>query len=343
MSPEERQLLHEVDRTQREIAAIQHSPGYGSTMGDSDWRVEAHIIRNQIAGMHTDQSAFERFIRQNYERNDYVAVGLGRGDSWAERIIPVEQIVGDRYQSYLRSQNVRGSSIYISLNTYEPGARSHSKENLKEIRHLGLDLDSGGRGAVDRLIQSGVPPHHVIQTSPEKHQAWWSVQGFDRERAEAATRGLIRTFGGDPAASDASRLLRAPGFTNQKPEYAAKPPWVNEVRIAYPSVREYDARVFDRYAEMGRERMHYESANRERRHGDGERKISQSERDWYHVMKELRKGREPGEVAAELARHREDTNARGIGTYKPQPHDYAARTIERAREQLEHEQHHRQR
>jgi hypothetical protein len=54
------------------------------------------------------------------------------------------------------------------------------------------------------------------RTKPGKHQVVWRVEGLDASHAESLLRALASQYGGDPAATDISRLLRLPGFTNRK-------------------------------------------------------------------------------------------------------------------------------
>ena len=40
-----------------------------------------------------------------------------------------------------------------------------------------------------------------------------------QDEAEAMLRAMARRFGGDPAATDSTRILRLPGFVNRKYEF----------------------------------------------------------------------------------------------------------------------------
>ena len=51
---------------------------------------------------------------------------------------------------------------------------------------------------------------------PEKFQVVWKAEGVTLEEAEALQRAMVREFGGDPAATDSTRVLRLPGFANKK-------------------------------------------------------------------------------------------------------------------------------
>ena len=76
----------------------------------------------------------------------------------------------------------------------------------------------GGSKALEGIHKSNlVPkPNYVLTSSPEKFQIAWRVEGTTLEEAEALLHIVPREFGGDPAATDATRLLRLPGFANKK-------------------------------------------------------------------------------------------------------------------------------
>jgi hypothetical protein len=104
------------------------------------------------------------------------------------------------------------------MNPMKDGIPNPTKENVREIRHVYLDLDEDAGASLHALRTSGdVPsPKAVLDTSPGKHQVVWHVEGFDQEQAESLLRSLANQFGGDLAATDVSRVLHLPGFTNRK-------------------------------------------------------------------------------------------------------------------------------
>ena len=61
------------------------------------------------------------------------------------------------------------------------------------------------------MVRSPIP-NFVLDTSPEKNQVVWRVDGLDRGQAESLLRSLATQFRGDIAATDISRVLRMPGF-----------------------------------------------------------------------------------------------------------------------------------
>ncbi|MGH9328346.1 MAG: DNA-primase RepB domain-containing protein [Terriglobia bacterium] len=135
-----------------------------------------------------------------------------------QRVSTARSIASPEYQRWLRYLNATGSDVYVSLNTFKEHARGRTKEDSKEIRHLYLDLDDGGARKLEAIRQDkAVPtPNYVLNTSPGKFQVIWRVEGIDQEHAEAVLRTLAQRFGGDPAATDSTRVFRLPGFNNKK-------------------------------------------------------------------------------------------------------------------------------
>ena len=89
---------------------------------------------------------------------------------------------------------------------------------IEKISHVYLDLDRGGTASLEALENSDLvpPPNYVLNTSPEKFQVVWKVEGMTLEEAEALNQAMVREFDGDPAATDSTRVLRLPEFANKK-------------------------------------------------------------------------------------------------------------------------------
>jgi hypothetical protein len=75
-----------------------------------------------------------------------------------------------------------------------------------------IDLDHGRPEALEAIENSSVvpKPNYVLNSSPENHQVVWKVEGMNLEEAEGLLHAMAREFGGDPAATDATRVLRLP-------------------------------------------------------------------------------------------------------------------------------------
>ena len=236
-----------------------------------------------------------------------------------QRIATAETITGPQFQSWLRSESAAGADIFVGMNPIKKGANSRTKENIREIRHLYLDLDRGGQAALDAIRNSpDVPaPNFILDTSPDKHQVVWRVEGLAIEEAQAMLRAMANQFGGDPAATDATRLLRLPGFANRK--YDAD----FIVQAHHESDAVHHARDFQLQEDSHETPRRFESEAGSRL-SPGHR--SQSEQDWAYAKRALGRGDDPAIVMQRIADFRADE--------KPNPEYYARHTVEKAQEAL---------
>jgi len=160
------------------------------------------------------------YICSIYEPGDQVPVLVRNRihHQTTQRILPAETIASAPFQAWLQEQNFSGADIFIGMNPVKEGSRNRTKEQIREIRHAYLDLDEEAGASLQAIRTSGdvPPPNFVLDTSPGKHQVVWRVEGLDTNQAEPLLRALASQYGGDPAATDISRLLRLPGFTNRK-------------------------------------------------------------------------------------------------------------------------------
>jgi hypothetical protein len=260
------------------------------------------------------------YVRANYERNDRLAVVLiyRHPTRVKHEFATAEKISSPAYQAHLRAANFFGADIYLTVNTLKLGATARTKSDIDAVRHVYLDLDGGGMEAVDRIVSApGMPlPHHILNTSPGKHQLIWSVTGFDRDQAENLVRGLAARHGADQAVWDAARVLRVPGFRNHK--YETIKHYVKDLQSDPPAVREYRPADFLEI-EMAVDPVRPTAASRTE--GLPNRGVSQSERDWAAVMAALERGDHPSAIQAWLERSRSDN---------PNPGYYAQRTLQKA-------------
>src|SRR5262245_10195918 len=58
-----------------------------------------------------------------------------------QRITKADTISSPQFQSWLAGQNVAGSDIFVGMNPIKDGAYSRTKDSIKDIRHVYLDLD----------------------------------------------------------------------------------------------------------------------------------------------------------------------------------------------------------
>jgi hypothetical protein len=262
------------------------------------------------------------YVLALFEPTDNVAV-LARNrrtGQTVQRITTAETVASPEFQSSLRRENSAGADIFIGMNPIKDGAYSRTKENIREIRHLYLDLDTNGREEVESIRNSPeVPaPNFVLDTSPNKHQVVWRVEGLDQQQAESMLRAIADQFGGDPAATDSTRVLRLPGFANMKygEEFV--------VQARHESNQVYHSGDFT-VEEDSPETPRYLGDESGRRLSQGHR--SQSEQDWAYAKRALARGDDPAVVIQRIADFRADD--------KHDPEYYAQHTVAKAQAQLE--------
>jgi hypothetical protein len=207
------------------------------------------------------------------------------------------------------------------MNPIKEGAYSRTKENIKDIRHVYLDLDRKGDEGLEGIRNSTeVPaPNFVLDTSPGKHQVVWKVAGVTQDEAESLLHNLANQFGGDPAATDSTRVLRLPGFANQKlPEE-----FIVQARQESDAV--YTLRDFTIHEDSPETPRHL-SEDQERPGTVPSDHKSQSEHDWAYAKRALARGDDPKVVIQRIADYRSED--------KDDPNYYARHTVAKAQAQL---------
>jgi len=259
------------------------------------------------------------FLIRCFQPGETVALLLRRENpaSTAQRIVTLDQVLAPRYLAWLRYENHHRANIYVAANPLRSGSRKRTKENIAEVRHLYLDIDTDGEERMAALAESdAVPaPSAVLSTSPGKYQVLWRVEGFDFDQQENTLKLLALAFGGDPACTDRNRVLRMPGFRNCKYEPA------HSVTVEYPSEVTYHSGDF-RLEEMLQDSM---LPLRGLARSSATRNRTDSEQDWAWAGRELFLGEDAGKLTLALASRRSD---------KPNPLYYAQRTIDIASARL---------
>jgi hypothetical protein len=265
------------------------------------------------------------YLAAAFEPSDRLAILVRssvRGET-LQRITTAERIAEPSFQHWLHYKNDReDADVYVGMNPLKPDARTRTKEDILSIRHLYLDLDHHGAESLAVIAQSPLvpPPSFVLATSPDKFQVIWRVDGLMQDRAEALLRAMAREFGGDPAATDSTRVLRLPGFGNRKYSetfIVRAQQFTNRVHTPldfklpihqpdspYPPIRRSPARTTS----------------------SEPRQMSQSEYDWAFAKRALASGADPEQVVRRIAEFREGD--------KYDVHDYARRTVRKAQAEL---------
>jgi hypothetical protein len=267
------------------------------------------------------------YILDNFQPANRIAMLVLNRDfgETIQRITSAEKAASPEFQAWLRYKNANGSDIYIGMNPLKKDASTRTKEEIESIRHVYLDLDHGASEALEAIQNSSVvpKPNYVLNSSPEKHQVVWKVEGMNLEEAEALLHAMARELGGDPAATDATRVLRVPGFANKKYETAFY------VEARRESTETYHLHDFKLHIDsQDSPRHNYD--NRAKRDSSPRTNLSQSEHDWAFAKRALARGDDPEEIIRQITRHR--------ATDKTNPEYYARHTVEKAQSDLEQKQ-----
>jgi len=261
----------------------------------------------------------QRFLARCFQPEETIALLLRRENlgSVTQRVVHLHTVLEPRYQAWLAYENSTGANVYVAANPLRPGSRKRTKENIASVRHLYLDMDTDGDARLAALRASDFvpPPTSILSTSPGKYQVLWRVEGFDFERPEQTLKRLAIAYGGDPACTDCNRVLRIPGFLNQKYNPA------HRVSVEYPDDSIWTPGDFRLDAATVDATLCSQAIPSRRLPS----KHSNSENDWAWVCDQLARGKDAVKLTRELASRRSD---------KPNPLYYAQRTVDVASARL---------
>src|SRR6266513_2564900 len=264
------------------------------------------------------------YILDNFEPTDRIAMLVLNRDfgETIQRITSAQKASSPEFQAWLRYRNANGSDIYIGQNPLRKDASTRTKEDIESIRHVYLDLAPGWPEALESVENSSVvpKPNYVLTSSPGKFQVVWKVEGMSLEEAEGLLHTMAREFGGDPAATDATRVLRLPGFANKKYETDFY------VEARRESTEIYHLRDF-KLGIGSQEAPQHNYDNRAKRESSPRTNLSQSEHDWVFAKRALAHGDDPEEVIQQIAQRR--------GRDKSDPQYYARLTVTKAQAGLQ--------
>jgi hypothetical protein len=279
-------------------------------------------------------STDNKFAPRTLTASEYVRELFGPADNAAvlvrnrstghtvQTIAKAETIASPDFQSWLAGQSASGYDVFMGMNPIKDGASSRTKRDIKDIRHVYLDLDRNGDQALQAIRNSSeVPtPNFVLDTSPGKHQVVWKVSGFSQDESESLLRNLANRFAGDLAATDSTRVLRLPGFANHKlPEE-----FIVQARQESDAV--YTLRDFAIDEDFPEAPRHFGDVQDRRRTVPSNHK-SQSEHDWAYAKRALARGDDPEVVIQRIADYREHG--------KDDPKYYARHTVMKAQADLQ--------
>lgn len=261
------------------------------------------------------------YLRDNFWPSDRIAIlvlNRTRRET-TQRITSAEKAGSSGFQAWLKYKNANGADIYVGMNPLKTNASTRTKDDIETIRHLYIDLDHAGSTALEEIESSNlVPrPNYVLSTSEGKYQVVWKVEDISLEDAEGLQRAMVNEFGGDPAATDSTRVLRLPGFANKKYTESFY------VRARLESTQTYHLRDFKLQIDSQDSPRHQ---HQDMGSGYAQRPtaLSQSERDWAFAKRALARGDDPQEVIRRIADYRAE---------EKHP-NYARYTVEKAQAAL---------
>ncbi|MEZ5420290.1 MAG: DNA-primase RepB domain-containing protein, partial [Vicinamibacterales bacterium] len=161
-----------------------------------------------------------RFLHTAFRPDDWIAVLLKSHDTGgsAQRVGPMSLVASPRFQAWLRAENARRFSVFVSVNSIRPQRKARTRDAIGDIRQVFLDADRDGPAVLAAIQRRHdlPPPSFVIHTSPNRLHVLWRVTGFTKEGVEALQKRLAGELGTDRAATSCAQVTRMPGFINYK-------------------------------------------------------------------------------------------------------------------------------
>jgi hypothetical protein len=139
--------------------------------------------------------------------------------------VPYEKAVTKEYFHELQRAN-KVASIYLATSTYPASLVGQkvgrTQENVVAVRALQNDVDKNGALTVDAIKSSELVPKPsiIVESSPNKYQGIWLVDGIGKDEAKPLMQAIAATFKTDSAVAEIARVMRVPGFVNRKYESA---------------------------------------------------------------------------------------------------------------------------
>lgn len=127
----------------------------------------------------------------------------------------------DEHRRLLHALNKRGGAIFYTVN--ETDGEGRSKEHITRIRAYMIDCDGlpttrAKRENIAELRDGPLAPSAIVESKNGLHVYWLSSgdEPVDPIAYRNVNRRLAHAYGGDPAAVDIARAMRAPGFLHMK-------------------------------------------------------------------------------------------------------------------------------
>ncbi|MGE6660962.1 AAA family ATPase [Pseudomonas sp. NPDC077408] len=145
-----------------------------------------------------------------------------------------------QHADWLQRRQQQGAGVFVTVNATD--GKGRKAENITGIRALFVDIDKPAPGTLERLRGCDMPPSMIVESSAGKLHAYWLTGSIEKSEFTTLQRRLIAEWGADPACSDATRVLRLPGFLHLKDSDNPQ-----RTRIIEVSGRRYGRELANRY------------------------------------------------------------------------------------------------
>lgn len=124
-----------------------------------------------------------------------------------------------KHKDVLANLNQQGAGVFVTIN--QTNLEGRTSRDIKAIRALFVDFDTPDDNRIEQLKNLAYPPTLIVESSPDKHHAYWVVNdkdGIALDEFKPMQQRLIQHLGSDPAVCDLPRVMRLPGFYHCKDE-----------------------------------------------------------------------------------------------------------------------------
>lgn len=124
----------------------------------------------------------------------------------------------DNCHQALKFYNDSGYGVFIAINAIRSGC-PRTLENVEHIWTQVVDIDDPlqMQDSYNRAVQSACPPHFAVQTSPGHIHLYWLVEPYTgNDFFKLQQQKLNQLYNGDTNVTDATRVMRVPGFNHCK-------------------------------------------------------------------------------------------------------------------------------
>ena len=117
----------------------------------------------------------------------------------------------EELSGFLSQCNSEGADIFVVIN--HTGSKLAKDSAVSRIRAVFAD-DDNSRNA--HRVDWPAEPHVIVESSPGKYHYYWLVENLPPSEFSGIQRAISEKYGTDKAVSNLARLMRLPGFTNNK-------------------------------------------------------------------------------------------------------------------------------